>query len=149
MVAPNRELVNKPLFSSSTNTFPSQTNTLPTVDLFNNTGMDFLKGQTSDNNDRVRGRKLSHSSNSSRNNSMLSMASSRPYHEKIEQNNNMDVDSSNNTPSELSYKASQEREICLRTVAENQEDMLLSQGKLTNDNHFQHVSEKNPNSTHI
>ena len=43
MVVPNRELVNKLFFSSFTNTFPSQTNTLPTVDLFNNIGMDFLK----------------------------------------------------------------------------------------------------------
>jgi len=50
---------------------------------------------------------------------MLSMASSRLYHEKMEQNNNMDVDNNNNTPSELSYKASQEKEICLRTAAEN------------------------------
>jgi len=149
MVAPNRELANKPFFSFSTNTFPSQTNTLPTVDLFNNTGMDFLKGQTPDNNDRVRGRKLSHSSNSSRDNSMLSMASSRPYHEKMEQNNNMDVDSNNNTPSELSYEASQEREIHLRMVAENQEDTLPSQGKLTNDNRFQHVPKKNPDLTPI
>ena len=81
MVVPNRELVNKLFFSSFTNTFPSQTNTLPTVDLFNNIGMDFLKEWTPDNNDRVRGRKLSHSSNSSRDNSMLSTASSRPYHE--------------------------------------------------------------------
>jgi len=52
MVASNRELANKPFFNSPTNTFPSQTNTLPTVDLFNNTGMDFLKEQTPDNNDR-------------------------------------------------------------------------------------------------
>ena len=126
MVVPNRELVNKPFFSSSTNTFPSQTNTLPTVDLFNNTGMDFLKGQTPDNNDGVRGKKLLHSSNSSRDNLMLSIASSRPYHEKMKQNNDMDVDNNNNTPSELSYEASQEREICLRMAAKNQEDMLPS-----------------------
>ena len=146
MVAPNRELANKPLFSSSTNTFPSQTNILPTVDLFNNTGMDFLKGRTPDNNDEVRGRKLSHSPNSSRDNSMLSTASSKPYHEKKEQNNDMDVDDNNNTPSELSYEAPQEGEIRLRTVAENREDMLPSQGKLTNDNCFQRAPEKNPNS---
>jgi len=149
MVVPNRKLANKLFFSSSTNTFPSQTNTLPTVDLFNNTGIDFLKGQTPDNNDGVRGRKLSYSSNSSRDNSMLSMAFLRLYHEKMEQNNDMDVDNNNNTPAELSYEASQEREICLRTAAENQEDMLPSQGKLTNDNRFQCVPEKNTNSTPI
>jgi len=119
IVAPNRELANKPFFSSSTNSFPSQTNTLPTVDLFNNTGMDFLKEQTPDNNDKVRGRKLLHSLNSSKDNSMLSIASSRPYHEKIEQSNDMDVNNNNNSLSELSYEASQEREICLRMVAEN------------------------------
>jgi len=45
----------------------------------------------------VRGKKLSHSLNSSRDNSMLSMMSSRPYYEKMEQNNNMDVDNNNNT----------------------------------------------------
>jgi len=67
----------------------------------------------------VRGRKLSHSLNSSRDNSMLSKMSSRPYYEKMEQNNNMDVDNNNNTPSELSYEASQEREICLKMAAEN------------------------------
>ena len=50
---------------------------------------------------------------------MLSTASSRPYHKKMEQNNDMDVDNNNNTPSKLSYEASQEREICFRTVAEN------------------------------
>jgi len=116
MVVPNRELANKPFFSSFTYTFPSQTNTLPTVDLFNNTGMDFLKGQTPDNNDGVRGKKLSHSSNSSRDNLMLSIASSRPYHEKMEQNNNMDVNNNNNTPSELFYEASQRRKIHLRTA---------------------------------
>ena len=150
MIAPNRELVNKPFFSFSTNTFPSQTNTLPTVDLFNNTGMDFLKGQTPDNNDGVRGKKLSHGSNSSRDNSILSTTSSRLYHEKMEQNNNMDVDNNNNTPSKLlSYEASQEREIHLRMAAKNQEDMLLSQGKLTNNNCFQRVPEKNPNPTYI
>jgi len=67
----------------------------------------------------VRGKKLSHSLNSSRDNLMLSMMSSRPYYEKMEQNNNMDVDNNNNTPSELSYEASQEREIRLKMAAEN------------------------------
>ena len=80
---------------------------------------------------------------------MLSTASSRPYHKKMEQNNDIDVDNNNNTPSELSYEASQEREIHLRTAAENREDTLPSQGKLTNDNCFQCVPEKNPNSTSI
>ena len=147
MVAPNRELANKPLIISSTNIFPSQNNILPTVDIFNNIGMDHLKGRTSNDNNKVRGRKLSFSSNSSRDNSMLLVTFSRPYHERMEQYNNMDVDDHNNAPSKLSYEASQEKKICLRVVAENRKDMLPSQGNLTNDNHSQYVYEMNPNST--
>ena len=111
--------------------------------------MDLLKEQTPDNYDEVRGRKLSYSLNSSKDNSMDSMAFSRPYHEKMEQNNNMDVNDDNKAPSELSYEATQERDICLRMVAENYEDMLPSQGKLTNNNHLQHVPEMNTKSTPI
>jgi len=78
---------------------------------------------------------------------MDSMAFSRPYHEKMEQNNNMNVDDDNKALSELSYEATQERDICLRMVAENYEDILPSQGKLTNNNHLQHVPEMNTKST--
>jgi len=109
--------------------------------------MDLEKGRTPDNYDEVRGRKLLYSLNSSKDNSMDSMAFSRPYHEKMEQNNNMDVDDDNKALSELSYEATQERDICLRMVAENYEDMLPSQGKLTNNNHLQHVLEMNTKST--
>ena len=132
MVAPNRELANKSLFNSSTNTFPSQTNILPTVDLSNNTGMDILKGWAPGNYDEVRDRKLSHSLNSSRDTLMVSLTSSTSYHERMERNNDMDINDSSNTFSELSYETPQEKEIHLRQVAENQEDMLPSQDNLTN-----------------
>ena len=136
MVASNRELVNKPFFNSSTSSFSSQTNNLPTVDLFSNTGMDILKGRSPDNYDEVRGRNHSYSLHSSRDNSMISTISSKPYHQRMEENNSMNVNNIDNTLSELSYEASQEREIHLRVAAENYEDMLPSQGKLTNTNHL-------------
>jgi len=147
MVVPNRELANKPFFNSSTNVLLFKTNNLPTVNLFSNTGMDLSKGQTPNNYDEVRGRKISYSLNSSKDNSIDSMAFSRLYHEKMEQNNNMDVDDDNKAPSELSYEATQERYIRLRMVAENYEDMFPLQGKLTNNNHLQHVLEMNTKST--
>ena len=148
MVVPNRELVNKPFFNSSTSSFSFQTNNLLTVvDLFNNIEMDILKGRSSDNYDEVRGRSHSCSLHSSRDNSMISTTSSKPYHQRMEENNGMNINDINNTPSELSYETSQEREICLRAVAENSEDMLPSQGKLTNTNHLQHGPEKIPDST--
>ena len=149
MVVPNRELANKPFFNSFTNALPSQTNNLPTVNLFCNTGMDLLKGQTPDNYDEVRGRKLLHSLNSSRDNSMDSTTSSRLYHEKMKQNNSIDIDDNNKAPFELFYKATQKRDIHLRTVAENHEDMLLSQGKLNNNNYLQCTLEMNTKSTPI
>jgi len=65
----------------------------------------------------------------------------------MEENNSMDIDNIDNTSSELFYEASQEREICLRAAAENSEDMLPLQGKLTNTNHLQHGPEKVPDST--
>ena len=43
MVVPNRELANKSLFNFPTHMIPSQNTNLPTVELFNNTGMDFFK----------------------------------------------------------------------------------------------------------
>jgi len=47
----------------------------------------------------------------------------------------------------LSYKASQERDIHLRAAAEKCEDMLPTQGELTNTNHLQHGPEKVPDIT--
>jgi len=124
MVASNRESANKPFFNSSTSSFSSQTNNLPTVDLFSNTGIDILKGRSPDNYDEVRGRNHSHSLHSSRDNSMISMTSSKLYHQRMEENNSIDIDNINNTPSKLSYEVSQERKIYLRVAVENSKDTL-------------------------
>jgi len=109
--------------------------------------MDILKGKSSDNYDKVRGRNHSCNLHSSKNNFMISMTSSKPYYQRIEENNGMDIDDINNTLSELSYKASQEREIHLRVAAENSENTLSLQGKLTNTNYLQSSPEKVPDST--
>jgi len=96
--------------------------------------MNILKERSPDNYNKVRGRKHLHSLHSSRDNSIISMTSSKLYHQRMEENNSMDVDDIDNILSELFYKASQEREIRLRAVAENCEDTLPLQGKLTNNN---------------
>ena len=61
----------------------------------------------------------------------------------------MDVDNIDNTSSELSYEVSQEREIHLRTVAENYEDILPLQDKLTNNNQLKYSPGQVPDSTLI
>ena len=80
IVVPNRELANKPFFNFFTSSFSSQTNNLPTVDLFSNTGINILKGRSPDNYNKVRGRKHSHSLHSSRDNSMIFITSSKLYY---------------------------------------------------------------------
>jgi len=77
------------------------------------------------------------------------MTSSKLYHQRMKENNSMDVNYIDNTPSKLSYEASQEREICLRAAAENSKDTLSLQGKLTNINHLQRGPKKVPDSTTI
>ena len=136
IVAPNRELANKPFFNSSTSSFSSQTNNLPTVDLFSNTWMVILKGRSPNNYNEVRCKNHSCSLHSSRDNSMISMTSSKLYHQRMEENNGMDIDDIINTSFELSYKVSQEREIYLRAAAENSEDILPLQDRITNINHL-------------
>ena len=111
MVAPNRELANKSFLNSSIHTIPSSTNTkLPAVDPCNSTEIDFFKGPKPDNYDDVRGRTNSHSPNSSRNTSMISSASTIPYHERME-NNNIVIDDNDNASQELFYETLQEKEI--------------------------------------
>ena len=56
IVAPNRELVNKPFFNSPTGSFSASTNNLPTVNFFSNTGMDIWKEKSPDNYDEMRDR---------------------------------------------------------------------------------------------
>ena len=120
MVAPNRELANKSLFNFPTHAIPSQNTNLPTVELFNNTGMDFFKGQIPDNYNEVRGRKLTQSPNSSRDASMGFSRSPTPYYERMVRNNDMDIDNNNKPSPELSYETLQEKEICFSMVTEIQ-----------------------------
>ena len=147
MVAPVREIRN--IFTSSTNTIPTQDSVLPTVYQANNTGMDILKGQSPDNYDEVRGRTLSRTSNISRDTSMSSTISSEAYHERIAWNNAMvvnDDDNNKDVSPELSYETSQEKAICLSAVAEKQANMLPTGGNLTHDSNSQCVPEKHPTS---
>jgi len=120
MVAPIGELANISFFNSSSNTIPPQNTILPTVDQVNNTEMNILKERAPDNYDEVRGRILSHKSNISRDISMSSMISSKPYHDRMTQNNDMDINNNNNkdTSPELFYKTSQEKVIRLSMAAE-------------------------------
>ena len=98
MVAPNRELVNKSFLNSSIHAIPSSTNTkLPAVDSCNSRGMDIFKGPNPDNYNDMRCRTNSHSLNSSKDTSMVSSASSIPYHKKMEKNNGMEIDDNDNT----------------------------------------------------
>jgi len=64
---------------------------LPTVFPSRGTGMDFLAGPFPDNFDEVRGRPLSTNRNISRDSSMSSTKYSVVYHERIVNNNIMDV----------------------------------------------------------
>ena len=98
--------------------------------------MDILKGQAPDNYNEVRGRMLSLKSNISRDTSMFSAISAEPYHERMTQNNDMDIDNNNNnkdTSPELSYETSQEKVNHLSMVAKKQADMLPLKGNFTND----------------
>ena len=109
MVVPNRELANKSFLNSSIYAIPPTNTNLPIVDPHNTTGMDISKGQNPDNYDNVRGRKPSRSLTSSRNTSISSTTSSTIYYERMERNNDMDVNEDDNFFTELSYKISQEK----------------------------------------
>ena len=92
------------------------------MDQVNNTGMDILKGQASNNYNEVRGRMLLLKSNIFRNTSMSFVIYAEPYHKRMTQNNDMDINNNNNkdTSPELSYKTSQEKVNHLSIVAEKQ-----------------------------
>ena len=86
----------------------------------NNTGMDILKGWSPDNFDEMRGRMNSHNSSSSRDTSISSTKSSVAYHERMEQNNGIDVDNpSKDLSPELFYETTQEKVTCLSIATEN------------------------------
>ena len=98
MVAPNRELANKPFFNFSTGSFSASTNNLPTVNLFSNAGIDIWKKKSPNNYNEVRGRLHSWSVNSSRVSSMSSTKSKEPYYKRMEDENGMDINNIKNTP---------------------------------------------------
>ena len=147
MVAPVRELRN--IFTSSfTNTSSTRNYRLPTVYQANDTGMDILKGRSPDNFDEVRGRTNSHNSSSSRDTSMSSTKSSVAYHERMEQNNGMDVDDPPKDSSpELSYETTQEKVTRLGMATENQMNMRPTQVNLAPNSCPQCGSGNHPNMT--
>ena len=145
MVAPIREIRN--IFTSSTNTIPTQDSILPNMYQANNTGMDILKELSPDNYDEMRGRMLSCISNIFRDISMSSTISSKTYHERMAWKNAMVVDNEDNNKDvspELFYETSQEKVICLSTAAEKQANTLPTGGNLTYNSNSQHVPEKHP-----
>ena len=148
MVVSVREIRN--IFTSfSSNMNLTQNYCLPTVYQDNDTGMDILKGKSPDNYNKVRGRLFSHNSSISRDNSMSSTKSSVAYHERMEQNNGMDVDNLPNKDLslELSYETTQEKTLCFSKVAENQTNMRPTQVNLTSNTCPQHDFANHPNST--
>jgi len=147
IVVPNRELVNKSLFNFSTHIIPSQNTNLPTVEIFNNTEMDFFKGQTPDNYDEVRGRKLTQSPNSFRDASIGFLRSSTSYHERMVRNNDMDIDNNNKPSPELFYETLQEKEIHLSKTTEAQTNTRPPHDNLIVDNPPQCDSGNHPIST--
>jgi len=134
MVASNRELTNKSLFNFPTHAIPSQNTNLPTVELFNNIGMDFFKGQTPNNYDEVRGRKLTQSPNSSRDALMGFLRLSTSYYERMVRNNDMDINNNNKSSPELFYETLQEKEIHLGMATETQTNTRPPHNNLIVDN---------------
>ena len=147
MVASNRELTNKSLFNFPTHAIPSQNTNLPTVELFNNIGMDFFKGQTPNNYDEVRGRKLTQSPNSSRDALMGFLRLSTSYYERMVRNNDMDINNNNKSSPELFYETLQEKEIHLGMATETQTNTRPPHNNLIVDNPPQCDSGNHPTST--
>ena len=79
----------------------------------------------------VRGRTNFHNSSSSRNTSMSSTKSSVVYHERMEQNNGIDIDDPlKDSFSELSYEMTQEKVTCIGMATKNQMNMRPTQVNL-------------------
>jgi len=74
---------------------------------------------------------------------MSSTASSTIYHEKIEKNNDMDVNEDKNSFSELSYKTPQEKEHQLGKATENNTNTRSPHGNLNVDTLTQHAFNNN------
>ena len=146
MVAPNRELANKSFLNSSIHTIPLTNTNLPTVNPHNTTGMDISKGQNPDNHDDVRGRKPSRSPSCSRDTSMSSTAFSAIYYERMEKNNDMDINEDENFFPELSYNTPQEKERKLGKATENNTNTRSPYSNLNVDALTQHAFNNNPTS---
>jgi len=95
--------------------------------------MDRLSSGPSPNNvDKVRGRTPTSKSSVSRDSSMSSTKSLVAYHERMENNNNMDV---NNISSELANNSTQEKSICVSEVTNTRNSMgTTSQQRGSNEN---------------
>ena len=146
MVASNRELANKSFLNSSIHTIPSTNTNLPTMNPYNTIGMDIFKGQNPNNHNDMRGRKPSQSPSCSRDTSMSSTASSTIYHERMEKNNDMDVNEDENSFPELFYRTLQEKECQLGKVTENNTNTRSPHGNLNVDTLTQHAFNNNPTS---
>ena len=122
MVAPIGNIANKFIFSPTSSTTITSHNLqtfLPTVNTHINMGIDKSTETNPSTNNEARGRLSQIKKNLSRDTSMSSTCSSVIYHERVTMNNGIDVNS--NPPTEspaLFYEEEQEKELCLRKVAE-------------------------------
>jgi len=85
--------------------------------------MDILPGYSPDNYNEVRGRRVSHKSQGSRDSSMSSTKFSIIYYERMECNNK-DINIDNNSHA-LSYKTTQEKAFQVSKVADNNNSMII------------------------
>ena len=139
MVVPIGNIVNKFPFSSfsSSTTSKQQSSTLPTVFPSNDTVMDKSTELEPANNNEVRERILTTSSNLSRESSLASSGWSTPYCDRM--NDRMDCDSiSGDMAPELSYENEQDKALRTSKVADPQDTMRTSTGN--NEANQSHVS---------
>jgi len=137
MVAPIRNIGNK-FFLSSANTNSQQNMTLPTITLSTNIRMDLSYRNIFDNYDEVRGRTFSPKPQSFRVSSMSSTKSLVIYHERMENNNNLEEDVNIeflNSP-QLLYATLKEQANQVIMVADSSTNMIN-----------QHIPIKCPNSS--
>ena len=132
MVAPIEETANKFTFQTSFSTTilsANQQTLLPSVNVSNNTEMDHFTETNPINNVDAKGRSPQSHKNLSRDSSMSSTVSSIIYHERMEMNNGMDIDSDQliDFPA-LSYEDEREKEFHLRKVAKTTNNMRPQDG---------------------
>ena len=132
MVVPIGETANKFTFQTSFSTTilsNNQQTLLPSMNISNNTEMDHSTGTNPVNNNNARGRSPQSYKNLSTDTSMSSTISSTIYHERMEMNNGMDIDSDQlvDFPA-LSYKNEREKQSHLRKAAETINNMRPEDG---------------------